>query len=341
MTQKEIYGADQPVVTLDKQWGMVVRLIHGIPYVPFITEATVDILRSKFVPRDSDVFIATSPKCGTTWMQQIVLLLNHFKDTSAIKSTWANAPWIEACLCKGDITIEELMQPKEKSGDRLSSLGGGRRVFKTHAPWHLLPCRNGDLGKAKVIYVSRNVKDACVSAFFHNRSLPKHNYDGPWEHFVDEMYPKGRLEHGSWFDHVAGWWKAHLTSPDRILWINFEDLKAKPEDTIKRIVKFLNIQGNLEELLKATLAGSKFEVMRSAHEKANRGGQRKLVDGKFVGHFRDGKSGSWRDKFTVAQSLRYDKLLEEKLGHLPGKLRVDFGKGDVWISQGPDKPAQA
>lgn len=227
------------------------------------------------------------------------------------------------------------MQP-EQDEDRLTRLGGGRRVFKTHAPWHLLPCRNGDLGKAKVIYVSRNVKDACVSSFFHNRALPKHKYDGPWEHFVDVAYPHGQLEHGSWFDHVEGWWtaKSNPTFSDNILWVTFEDLKARPKDTISRIIKFLDIKGDVEELINVAIDGSQFDVMRKAHEKARPGGHRKLVDGKAVGHFRGGKSGSWREKFTVAQSAKYDELVTRRLGNLPGELTLDYGEGEIWMSKG-------
>jgi hypothetical protein len=38
----------------------------------------------------------------------------------------------------------------------------------------------------QVVYVARNPKDACVSAFFHNRSHASLAYDGPWDHFVDQ-----------------------------------------------------------------------------------------------------------------------------------------------------------
>jgi len=117
-------------------------------------------------------------------------------------------------------------------------------------------------------------------------------------------------------------------------------LKAKPECTIARIAKFLDIKCDSEKI-KATMAGSNFKVMRAANKNIYPAVQRKLVDGKAVGHFRVGKSGSWRDKFTVFQSLRYDKLLEEKLGDLPRGLRIDFGKGVVWISHGKGKSVAA
>ena len=66
-----VYGDDEPVVMMDSEHGMAVRMVHGVPYVGFITEACVDALRAGFAPRSGDVIIATSPKCGTTWMQQI------------------------------------------------------------------------------------------------------------------------------------------------------------------------------------------------------------------------------------------------------------------------------
>ena len=36
-----------------------VRFVHGVPYVPFITQACVDNLRQHFNPQASDVFIVT------------------------------------------------------------------------------------------------------------------------------------------------------------------------------------------------------------------------------------------------------------------------------------------
>ena len=161
-----VYGAEEPVVMMDDEHGMAVRFVHGVPYAVFLTEALVDALRDRFTPRPTDVFVATYPKCGTTWMQQLVLLL-CLGPGNQVTDLQEQAPWIEARVNQGKLKIEDLSTCVE--GDSLAQqLPGNRRVFKTHAPFQLMPCTS--LGESKVIYVARNVKDACVSAYYHNRS---------------------------------------------------------------------------------------------------------------------------------------------------------------------------
>jgi hypothetical protein len=52
-------GDDEPVVMLDPEHGGAVRLVHGVPYVPFASEAGVDLLRAHFTPAPADVFVVT------------------------------------------------------------------------------------------------------------------------------------------------------------------------------------------------------------------------------------------------------------------------------------------
>ncbi len=54
-----------------------------------------------------------------------------------------------------------------------------------------------------------------MSAFYHNRAIVSHGYEGPWSHFV-RMYEQGQLEHGSWFDHVRDWWAQYQAHPDQV-----------------------------------------------------------------------------------------------------------------------------
>ena len=50
-------------------------------------------LLEKLEPKSHDVFIATYPKYGTTWMQQILMLL--LRGGEAEVNPMADAPWLE------------------------------------------------------------------------------------------------------------------------------------------------------------------------------------------------------------------------------------------------------
>ena len=103
-------------------------------------------------PRPTDVFISTYPKCGTTWMTQIVHMLRSKGDMNFGEITEV-IPWdILAHECGQDLDADHVANP---------------RCFKSHEPWETIP------KGARYIYVARHPLDAFVS-FFH--FLP--DYDG-------------------------------------------------------------------------------------------------------------------------------------------------------------------
>src|SRR5439155_3273110 len=113
-----------------------------------------------FRPRPMDVLIATYPKCGTTWMQQIVhgLRTRGSMDFDEITRV---VPWIEMAFDMGlDIQVPQVAVP---------------RAFKTH--WNLAQVPQG----GKYIAVVRDPKDAMLSLyrFFEGWMIEKNSISLP------------------------------------------------------------------------------------------------------------------------------------------------------------------
>ncbi|XP_074895888.1 sulfotransferase 2B1-like [Buteo buteo] len=246
--------------------------------------------------RPTDVVIATYPKSGTTWMQEILTLLFSRGDVLPAKTipNWERAPWLE------QIYFREALQDT-----------AARRLITTHLPARVLaPALQQS--KAKVIYVARNPKDVAVS-FYHFHRLAKFLPDpGSFDTFLTRFL-EGTVHYGSWFDHVKGW-LAQRQLLD-IFYVTYEELHQDLRGTAQRLSAFLGCPLG-PETLGALEQHCSFATMRD-----NAMVNYSLIPAEIMDHsqgcfMRKGVVGDWRDHFSPLQNALFNRLYQEEMGDL-------------------------
>ena len=169
-----------------------------------------------FRPRPTDVFIATYPKSGTTWLQQIVHVLRggdtEFEEICAV------VPWFESA---GDMGIDlDGEQP------------GPLRAFKTHLAVPELPAGG------RCIYALRDPKDVAVSFFRFFEGWMFEPGSISLDTFVAEFLASGSRS-GRYWDHLRSSWP-ELARPD-VLPLCYEDMRADLDGTVRRVARFLGV----------------------------------------------------------------------------------------------------
>ena len=296
---------------MDPQWGYRAVVEPSGLVLPFDFDvgACAD-LRERFEIQSHDVVVTTYPKCGTAWMQQIVLLL--MRGSSAEVNPMADAAWIEmsaSSAANGEkssspaMSVDEMLALPDPGEDN-SNL----RAWKTHSPVWALPVKGGIEAVKKVgakhVVVSRNPKDASISMLHHTKNIPPFGFDGGWEEFAP-LFLEGKVEHSSFWDWHRDWFNASEKYPENVLWVHFEDMKKDLNKEITRISKFLGLERSEEELAKVTDRCT-FTSMKK--ESKDRGDKKK-------DHFRSGKAGGWVDVMSEDTVAAFDaktsKLYEE------------------------------
>jgi phytoene dehydrogenase-like protein len=119
-----------------------------------------DALRARLEPAAGDVFIATFPKSGTTWMQQVACML---AGEDADVDIQTRAPYIEAAVATGAFNLSQLAALKRP------------RIFKTHAAFAQLPVAGCAPARppegVRVLLVVRDPRDVMVSLYYHSRAI--------------------------------------------------------------------------------------------------------------------------------------------------------------------------
>ncbi|VDK74815.1 unnamed protein product [Litomosoides sigmodontis] len=283
--------------SLETQSHSFVFQLHGQPKQCCIdNEIWPPVFQPEFVrsaktmtPRDSDIFVCTYPKCGTTWIQHICsqLLTDNY------------GPQVGKELCMTSPMIERM---GAKFADNLSS----PRLLKTHFTWHNVPKNKN----AKYILAVRNPKDCLTSYFFHNRNFKIYNYEhGDFSAFFDLFLTK-EIAFGNYFDYLLSW-LPHIRD-ENVLFLKYEDMCADLRQAVVRIGEFLGDKAakhvQNEAVLNQIVANSTIKSMKK--DQWRWFPENNLRQNIFI---RKGGSGDWRNYFTRDQSAQLDAMCRKYL----------------------------
>jgi len=249
----------------------------------------------KYQAQPNDLFVATYPKCGTTWTQHIVhLILNDGVPVSS------------------EERLDQLFPHLEEVGAEFVAkrplVAGKYRLIKTHMPYDMTP-QNPD---AKYIFVARNPKDCVVSFFHHTRGFVKHyNFSkGDFDTYFD-LFCDGKVDFGDYFACHRSW--LDHRNDRNVLFLTYESMRAKTRETILKIASFLDpeiyperVLRNDEEILHLILRHSSLDSMKK--DPLRWSSARPPDHTPFI---RKGNVGGWDELLKAEQVDRLDRRTRE------------------------------
>ncbi|KAF2352176.1 Sulfotransferase domain, partial [Trinorchestia longiramus] len=277
-----------------------------------------------------DVMVMTYPKCGTTWVQEVVWTMRNNPDLdnpAAAESINFRVPFLEmdGLMVSKTIPPPPVESPFMKSffeacprGDpadgifiQIAQALPQPRTFKTHLPFSLMP---GDLlEKTKVVYVMREPKDLVVSFMHHCRLFNNHAYVGTDDNFVD-TFINGNVVYGSYDLHVKE--AIERRSHPNLHIVRFEDMKATPKAELQRLDIFLGTGLTKEQIEKVAQYTSFDEMKKRDNVLGKKPEQNPIVNATVLsnegGFYRKGEAGSWSKTLTKEQAARIEKWQAEK-----------------------------
>lgn len=281
-------------------------------YQNFIIDST---RWDNFKPRDTDVIVATPYKCGTTWMQHIVLHLVHQEFEPIVLGDIS--PWLDF----GRRPLEDVTQMLEAQTHR--------RCIKSHLPLDGLRY----IPEVKYIVVGRDPRDVFMSLWNHYSSYTDDFMDelndptnriGPKlepcpediREFWDLWINKGSFDwetegypHWSNFRHVQTWWNyRHLPN---ILFVHYNDLLTDLTGEISRVADYLGIDCSKE--VRAQVADKvTFKSMKSDALNADPSNYEPFKGGANT-FINKGTNGRWQSVLTDEDLKMYDETAKREL----------------------------
>ncbi|KAL4581737.1 hypothetical protein LXL04_006265 [Taraxacum kok-saghyz] len=311
------------LTTLPKQkgWmGETFYMYQGFWYrssSPFSVQMTM-AMQDSFKPHPTDIYLLTLPKSGTTWVKALMFATvnratyNHGNNTLLlthpllVSNPHKCVPYIEQEFIKKTPThVQEKPNP---------CLHAPPRLFSTHIPYTSLPRLILDSG-CRLVYLCRNPKDVMVSWYYFSNKFPHEILTPMTINEMFEVFVKGMVPYGPYWDHVKEYYNASCEHPTKILFLTYEVMKKDTMNQVKRIAEFLGCpfskeeegNGGVDQIIRLCSLESLKEV--------NKDGE--YGDGiPNAAFFREGKVGGWRNDLTDEMIKILDDITDEKFQDL-------------------------
>ncbi|KAJ1689752.1 hypothetical protein LUZ63_013907 [Rhynchospora breviuscula] len=236
------------------------------------------VMQQCFKSRPTDIFLASFPKSGTTWLKAMI-----FSQC---------APFMEVEFATG-------------------------RMMNTHLPYFLLPDSITE-SSCRIVYVWRDPKDVLVSMwYFVQKILGGPDKIVTFYQFY-EFFCQGVDTFGPIWNHILEYWEESRRRPEKILFLKYENILQEPVKYAKQLAHFIGCPFlEMEENQRVVEQIAELCSIKKLKDfNVNKDGDRvtssmdvHISKGYF---FRKCEAGDWKNHMTQEMVERLDTLIKEK-----------------------------
>lgn len=201
-----------------------------------------------FEVAEDDVWVASFPKCGTTWTLQMVWSILSL-DSSVAGSHTGHIPseaQVDQAFPYFELTgicTKELQAVLPNSFTLCDEVTSRPRLFKTHLMYDMLPAQVSSV-KPRIIYVTRNPRDTCLSLYHYMKALQV--YSGSFEDYFDAFLNDTMPYYTPMLQNVQSYWDRR--EMENVLFITYEDMKEDLGSVVRQVAAFLGKQPTAAEV---------------------------------------------------------------------------------------------
>ncbi|XP_052867047.1 luciferin sulfotransferase-like [Anopheles cruzii] len=244
---------------------------------------------------EDDVWVASYPKSGTTWCQEMVWLLCNDLNFEAARaeSLRTRYPFLEVSLIH-DVPGSSFERARDTRRPRF---------IKTHLPVSMLPKAYWTV-KPKTLHIRRNPKAVALSYYHHSRGI---FYRGTMENFMQSFIREHHF-YSPFHAHVIEYHE--LRGCENVMHLSYEDMKLDLPAAVGRVCRFLG-KSYSEAQLEPLYRHLSFESMRenracNYEDPDNPRDQ----DNRFI---RKGQVDSWKEELPKELVEALDRWTLEKV----------------------------
>jgi hypothetical protein len=301
--------------------------------------------RACFGPNPSDIFLASLPKSGTTWLKALAFATLN-RGTHPPSNADGQHPlshrnphdcvsFLELMMIQG---VDAAAGAGAASGEERGS--PPPRLIATHLPCSWLPpAITGEAAGSRgcrIVYVCREPKDVLVSYWtFSVKAAAKFaaaaTADGDGHggggresaaaaagltSFEEafELFCEGRFPGGPHWLHALEFWGESQRRPDEVLFLRYEDMLRDPVGNLKRLAAFMGCPFSAAEEKGGGVVDQIVELCSLENLKSmdvNKNGSTTVLGVTNDAFFRKGQVGDWKNYMTPDMAARLDKVVEE------------------------------